>query len=35
MRPGELMPMLVLRQGAELELQAEVGVRPVIVGPQQ
>lgn len=35
MRPGEQMTMDVLRQGEMLVLQAEVGVRPVIAGPQQ
>ena len=35
MRPGEQMTMEVLRQGEVQLLQAEVGVRPLITGPQQ
>ena len=35
MQPGEPVEMKVLRQGDELLLQAEVGMRPIISGPQQ
>lgn len=35
MQPGEQMEMEVLRLGERLLLQAEVGMRPLITGPQQ
>lgn len=35
MRPGKAVEMEVLRQGEAVVLQAEVGMRPVLAGPQQ
>lgn len=35
MLPGEVMTLDVLRQGEVLRIDAEVGVRPLIAGPQQ
>ncbi len=35
MRPGKKVEMEVLRQGEVQRLQAEIGLRPIIAGPQQ
>ena len=35
MRPGKKVEMEVLRQGEVQKLQAEIGLRPIIAGPQQ
>ena len=35
MRPGKRVEMEVLRQGEVQKLQAEIGLRPIIAGPQQ